>query len=168
MSTKAKARRTKRINLEAASSNLLLRMRILRKDFPKEHDKSYDSIYLESLDRGGLSYVAPTFLGWAKHIMKIIRASISQRSIRKSGRQAQKDAYSLVQEDKVGHRLFEKAVSNLPGKGFSEDVILYARKAVLNYAFHARSEVEWKKFRAVTTDRSAGKDKKKSLRTILK
>jgi hypothetical protein len=80
---------------------------------------------------------------------------------------AQQEAYRRVREDQDNHLLFSKAVEQLPDK-YEEGVIRYARTAVMAYAFHARSEVEWKKYRAVTTDRHAGRGKKLNLRENLK
>jgi hypothetical protein len=115
----------------------------------------------------GLSYVDPNFLEWASSVMKLTRESISENSIKKYGLAAQQRAYGLVRKDEHLHLLFSEAVGKLNEK-YDEDVIRYARTAVVAYAFHARSEVEWKKFRAVTTDRGAGKDKKLTLREFLK
>ena len=167
--SQCKEKRVKRSRLVASALHLLSKMQILRKDVAPAHDKSYDSPYLKSLDHGGLKYVHPNFLYWAKHIMKQIRASITLHQINKHGSQAQSMAYKHVTEtDKEGPRLFKLAVKSLNAGNFSEDVIGFAQRSVVNFAFHARSEVEWKKYRALTTDRAIAKEKKLGLRVLLK
>jgi hypothetical protein len=41
-------------------------------------------------------------------------------------------------------------------------------KRVVDYAFHARSAVEWRKYKAAKTDRTTGKSKKMGIRKQLK
>jgi hypothetical protein len=164
--TKVK-RLTKRIQSNAAILHLLSKMRILRKNLPSRRDKCYDSDTMKALDCGGLSYVSPCFLEWAKELMKKIRGSITQRCIKRSGMFIQKKAYDLVTNDKSLVILFQNALGRLDHPP-PEEAAEFVRRTVVNYAFHARSEVEWVKYRALNTDRCAGVNKKLHLRDQLK
>ena len=79
--SRAAKSRVKRKRKMEMVRDLLLKMRVLRKNLPAQHDSSYDSNYLKVLDKGGLSYVSPTFLKWAKHTMKLIRAKVNVAAI---------------------------------------------------------------------------------------
>ena len=99
--------------------------------------------------------------------MKLTRAKLNLGVIQRMGSDSQKLAHKQVQGDKESISLFKEAVGKLNVE-FTDEVVNHVRVAVANFAFHARSEVEWRKFRANTTDRTKGKEKKKTLRETLK
>jgi hypothetical protein len=146
---------------------LLRRMAILYKDLPAQRDKSYDSDFMRALNCGGLYFVHPTFLYWGKLLMKKIRASISLRLIGKFGGETQKMAFEHVLADKEIIEQFKMAVART-GQAWPDVVLESVRECVATYAFHARSEVEWAKYRAGHTDRTVSKEKKMGLRENLK
>ena len=74
-----------------------------------------------------------------------------------------------MQNDATLKKLFQQAVDKLGGE-WTEEIVSHVRMAVTNFVAHARTEVDWKKYRAETTDRTTtqGRNKKKKLREILK
>jgi hypothetical protein len=85
----------------------------------------------------------------------------------KRGASIQKEAYDLVTKDESLVKLFQNAVNKLDNQP-PKQAIEFVRRTVVNYAFHARSEVEWVKYRAMNTDRCAGVKKKLTRREQLK
>ena len=154
------------------SSLLLLRhFGVLRKFIPPIHDKSYDSPVMVARDKGGLLYVAPKFLILGMALMKRIRASISKKVISSLGRESQKLAYKHVLSDESLESLFKSKVKELEtelSKEFDDRAVKWVWQKVVDFAFHARSAVEWNKYRAEKTDRTAGKEKKMGVRELLK
>jgi hypothetical protein len=140
---------------------------VLRRDIPKFHDSSYDSPMLEALNRGGLLFVSPRFLAWANSTMKKIRASLTKEVISSLGNKSQKMAYAHLLADSALKEDFERQASK-SGDEISKDAIHWVFKRIVNFAFHARSAVEWQKYRAEKTDRTAGKAKKMGIREFLK
>jgi hypothetical protein len=163
----SKRKNNPRIRGNKLGVKLLLKMATLFKDLPARRDKSYDSDFMRALDNGGLSYVHPKFLHWGKLLMKKIRASISQRLIAKYGGKTQKMSFEFVLADKEIIEQFKIAVERTEGE-WPEIVLESVRECVATYAFHARSEVEWAKYRAGHTDRTVSKEKKMGLRENLK
>jgi len=153
-------------NLESRLA-LLNEIGVRRDRIPEQHDPSYDSPILEARNKGGLLYVAPKFLGWAKELMTDIRRSISKDVIRSLGEDAQEKAYRHVEANSNRQALFQQKVKELAGE-YDDEVIRSVRKRLVEYAFHARSNVEWKKYKAEHTDRTSGKEKKMGRREILK
>jgi len=149
--------------LVTAAFRILLGM--LRKDLPEKHDKSYDSPVLEALNKGGHLYISPPFLSWAKLLMTRVRASTTVGVIRSFGSDAQKKGYNhLLRNDDLKNG-FKRATNK---SEIDEDSMEWVFKRVVEYAFHARSAIEWRKYKAEKTDRTAGKEKKMSRRDALK
>lgn len=147
------------------ASRLLAAMGILKKDVPAMHDESYDSSVLKARNKGGHLYVSPQFLGWAKELMRKVRASITVGVIRSLGNTAQQKAYEhLLKDGKLKKDFAERAKKS----NIDELAIEWVFERVVNYAFHARSAVEWRKYKAVQTDRTTGKEKKMGTREKLK
>jgi UDP-glucose 6-dehydrogenase len=114
-----------------------------------------------------LLYVAPKFLGWAKELMTDIRASITKDLIDTLGEEAQKQAYEYVMTNSNQQATFCQKVKELTGK-YDDKVVQSVLKRLVDYAFHARSNVEWQKYKKENTDRTASKEKKMGQREILK
>jgi hypothetical protein len=135
-------------------------------------EKEYYNTTMRALNMGGLLLVSPNFFIWAKNTMLVIRASINARLIDQLGKDAQKEAFSSVMEKKDLKQEFETRVKHVQVQSgeqpFSEKTISETYTSLVGFAFHARSEVEWKRLRATRTDRSTGKEKKMSLRENLK
>jgi hypothetical protein len=146
---------------------LLKEIGIRRDEIPERHDRSYDSPVLEAMNQGGLLYVAPKFLGWAKELMANIRASITKELIYSLGEEAQIRAYEHVEKNSNRQAMFYQKVKELSGK-YDDKLVHSVRKRIVDYAFHARSNVEWTKYKRENTDRTAGKEKKMGRREILK
>jgi hypothetical protein len=142
-------------------------MGVLRNDIPKVHDRSYDSPMLEALNRGGLLFVSPRFLAWAKSTMKKIRASLTKEVICSLGDKSQKKGYKHLLADSALKKYFETQASK-SGDNISKDAVDWVFKRIVDFAFHGRSAVEWRKYRAEYTDRTAGKAKKMGTREFLK
>jgi hypothetical protein len=53
-------------------------------------------------------------------------------------------------------------------KDANEAAIIWVFTRIVDYGFHARSAVEWRKYQAKKTDRASGKEKKMSTREMLK
>ena len=56
--------------------------------------------------------------------------------------------------------MFYQEVKELRGK-YDDKVTWSIWKRLVEYAFHARSNVKWKKYKKENTDRTAGKEKNK-------
>lgn len=159
--------------LESVNMSLLLMQNIgiLWKDLPSMHDKSYDSPVLAVRDKGGFLYISPKFLRWAKDLMKTIRASISPSFIAKRGNLAQKEARDFVVGNVELKNSFRGLVRDLEMASslqFNPESVERVLSKIIDYAFHARSGVEWEKYKADHTDRTAGKEKKMGRREMLK
>jgi hypothetical protein len=63
--------------------------------------------------------------------------------------------------------LFHQKVKDLSGE-YTDEVVELVRRRLVNFSFHARSNVEWKKYKKENTDRTAGKEKKMGRREYLK
>jgi hypothetical protein len=102
--------------------------------------------------------VSPKFLGWAKELMNNIRSSITKDLIHSLGKDTQRRAYEHHVENKQ-QQLFYQKVKELRGK-YDDKMMQSIQKRLVEYAFHARSNVKWKKYKKENTDRTAGKEKK--------
>lgn len=99
--------------------------------------------------------------------MKKIRASLTKEVISSLGNKSQKMAYAHLLADSALKEDFERQATK-SGDDISKDAIHWVFKRIVNFAFHARSAVEWRKYRAEKTDRTAGKAKKMGIRAFLK
>jgi hypothetical protein len=161
-----RASHTRNIRTMEGATNLLNMMGILRKDIPERHDKSYDSRVLEAMNRGGHLYVSPPFLKWAKLLMTKVRASVTVGVIRSLGNNTQVKGYEhLLRKENGLEQELKKVVA---GKNIDEAAIFWVFERIVDYAFHARTAVEWRKYQAEMTDRTSGKEKKMSVREKLK
>jgi len=161
----------KKIRTVKSSLLLLRHIGILREALPTLADKSYNSPVLDSRNRGGLQYVSPKFLVWAKELMKTIHASISKDMIEKHGRYSEQKAYEYVREKKHLKEWYKDKVVELEKEihtEFMQASVNWVFQKIVDFAFHARSAVEWNKYRAQHTDRTCGKEKKMGQREILK
>jgi hypothetical protein len=118
-----------------------------------------------AVNKGGLLFVSPKYLSWAKSLMTSVRASISVHVISSLGKKAQKDAYKFLLKD---DKLLKEFTDKVKGIDVDEDAVIWVYENIVDYTFHARSAVEWRKYRAEKTDRTAGKDKKMGTRENLK
>ena len=86
------------------------------------------------------------------------------------GSSAQKRACAFVCTNKEIKREFTSAAQKgcHMEKKDATTVLPYVLHHVLDFAFHAQSEVEWSKYRASHTDRTAGKEKKMGRSDVLK
>jgi hypothetical protein len=132
---------------------------IKRDRVPERHDSSYDSPVLEARNQGGLLYVSPKFLGWAKELMSNIRSAITKDLIHSLGKHSQRRAYDHVNKNSKRQALFHQKVKDLSGE-YTDEVVESVRRRLVNFSFHAWSNVEWKKYKKENTDRTAGKEKK--------
>jgi hypothetical protein len=139
------------------ATRLLAELGVLRKDLPERHDKSYDSTVLDALNKGGFLYVSLWYLAWAKMLMTKVRASITVCAIRSLGNKAQDEAYKHILKDGKLKELLKRKVKE---SNIDESAVEWVFKRVVDYAFHARSAVEWRKYKAAKTDRTTGKSKK--------
>jgi len=136
-----------------------------KQDEKRRYDKRYDNDTLLARDNGGLMVISPRYLEWAYALMKKIRASISMGYISAMGNSAQKRAHEFVYADEQLKTMFWECCNK---KGSPDDKLVEAVwERVVDFAFHARSEVVWEKYRASRTDRSVGKAKM-GLRAFLK
>uniref|UniRef100_A0A7S1V3C2 Uncharacterized protein n=1 Tax=Grammatophora oceanica TaxID=210454 RepID=A0A7S1V3C2_9STRA len=125
------------------------------------HDRRYDNGTLLARDKGKLMVLSPCFLQWGYALMKKVRASVSVESIRTMGRKAQKRAHEFLYLDKELRGGFSQCCKK---KGSPEDkLVTEVFERLLNFAFHARSEVEWQKYRAIRTDRSLGNRRRRAV-----
>jgi UDP-glucose 6-dehydrogenase len=99
--------------------------------------------------------------------MTDIRASITKDLIDTLGEEAQKQAYEYVMTNSNQQATFCQKVKELTGK-YDDKVVQSVLKRLVDYAFHARSNVEWQKYKKENTDRTASKEKKMGQREILK
>jgi hypothetical protein len=130
----------------------------LRKDLPERHDKSYDSTVLDALNKGGFLYFSLRYLAWAKMLITV-------GVIRSLGNKAQDKAYKhLLKDGKLKELLKRKAKES----NIDESAVEWVFKRVVDFAFHARSAVEWRKYKAAKTDRTTGKSKKMGIHEQLK
>jgi hypothetical protein len=106
-------RHDKRMRQLKSSLRLLEEVAVRRDCIPELHDKSYDSSVMLSRDHGGLLYVAPKFLYWAKQLMKKVRASITMDMIASHGAMSQEQAYKCVIEDQDLESLFKAKAKDL-------------------------------------------------------
>jgi hypothetical protein len=83
------------------------------------------------------------------------------------GEEAQKQAYEYVMTNSNQQATFCQKVKELTGK-YDDKVVQSVLKRLVDYAFHARSNVEWQKYKKENTDRTASKEKKMGQREILK
>jgi hypothetical protein len=94
-----------------------------------------------SHDYGGLLYVAPKFLCWAKQLMKKVRASITMDMIASHGAMSQEQAYKFVIED---HDLVEslfkakaKELEEAKGETYDDRGVDLVWRTLVMYSFHA-------------------------------
>jgi hypothetical protein len=139
-----------------------------RRELGQNLSEKYYNSTMKALNMGGLLLLRPKFFEWGQQTMQLIRASLNDRIINKLGDEAQKKAYDFVVENQQLPKQFMHAVRAELGNSFDDDTIAKVHNELLDFAFHGRSEVEWKKYRAATTDRSVGKEKKLQLREKLK
>lgn len=132
----------------------------------KENPSYYNNTML-ALNNGGLRLVRLEYFEWAKKCLKRIREGINQKQIRTEASDAQWIAYDLLLADVGLLDMFRSAVQN-ESLDFSDETIAHVHEVLITYAFNARSEVEWRKYRAVTTDRTAGKENKVQRRDGMK
>jgi hypothetical protein len=158
--------RAKQIQLIKHIQKLLAKVGVLRGDLAPIRDKSYDTPALIARDHGGLLLVAPVFLEWAKALMKTIRASVGVESIGRIGSPVQKQAYTRIVKDQELWIAFLEACQR--SGDYPQEAVQKVYRHLVDYSFHARSEVEWLKYRELNTDRTAGKDKKMGRREMLK
>jgi hypothetical protein len=66
--------------------------------------------------------------------------------------------------------LFDRptSVAGIAQSNESISLVEWVLKRIVDYAFHARSAVDWEKYKANHTDRTAGKAKKMGRRELLK
>ena len=96
-----------------------------------------------------------------------IRASITKELIHSLGEEAQVRAYEHIEKNSNRQATFYQKVKELSGK-YDDKTVHSVRKRIVDFAFHARSNVEWKRYKRDNTDRTAGKEKKMGRREILK
>lgn len=61
-----------------------------------------------------------------------------------------------------------KELEEAKGEKYDYRAVDWVWRKLTTYSFHARSNVEWNKYRAAKTDRTAGKEKKMGTREVLK
>jgi hypothetical protein len=93
-----------------------------------------------SHDYGGLLYVAPKFLCWAKQLMKKVRASIMMDMIASHGAMSQEQAYKFVIEDQDLESLFKakaKELDEAKGETYDDRGVDWVWRKLVMYSFHA-------------------------------
>lgn len=139
-------------------------MGILWKDLmlrDRDNEKSYNSPILKMYNQGGLLFVSPPFIHWAKLVMEEIRNLITKIQITKLGSKAKLKAFSKVVKDTYLKSLFDEVVRRFYlVKDLSEYMVSMLYRHVINFTYHAHSEYEWKKFCPLNTDRVLDGSKK--------
>jgi hypothetical protein len=98
-------------------------------------------------------------------LMTKVIASITVGIIRSLGNKAQDKAYKhLLKDNQLKELLTRKAKES----NIDESTVEWVFKRVVDYAFHARSAIEWRKYKAAKTDRTTGKSKKMRTNRIFK
>ena len=167
--TKKVARRASQTSKVAkAKIDLCKKVFCTHRELGKNLSEKYYNSTMKALNMGGLLLLRPKFFEWGQQTMQLIHASLNDRIINKLGDEAQKKAYDFVVKNQQLPKQFMHAVRAELGNSFDDDTITKVHNELLDFAFHGRSEVEWKKYHAATTDRSAGKEKKLQLREKLK
>ena len=167
--SKKAAHRTKRTKaLLQEKINLCKKAFRARRELKSKLSDTYYNSTMKALNMGGLLLVSPKFFDWGLNTMKVIRAALQERLIKTLGSEAQEKAYHFVVNNRELLQQFQTAVRSELGTSFQETISQTVHFEILEYAFNARTQVEWKRYKAHTTDRSAGKEKKLGLREFLK
>lgn len=123
------------------------------KQSDREKDRSYDSPVLTIYNHGGLFYVSPSFLPWAKYLMDVVRQSITSHEIARMGSNAQHVAYDKVICDVFLEDFFRDVVRGCCSEEeVSEELVGLIYKQIVEFVFHSRSQCEWNKFKSLRTD----------------
>ena len=100
--------------------------------------------------------------------MTKVRASVTVGVIQSLGNDTQDKAYKhLLRKENKLEEEFRKIMSTAI-KDANEAAIIWVFTRIVDYGFHTRSAIEWRKYQAKKTDRASGKEKKMSTREMLK
>lgn len=90
--------------------------------------------------------------------MNNVRSSISKDLISSLAGDAQRRAYEHVENNSNRQAMFFQKVKDLQNE-YDDKVVRSVQKQLVDFVFHARSNVEWKKYKRENTERPARKRK---------